>query len=82
MNPRSLLALAAAAVVGAAIANLGRAAAEPLPPWDRDLTRQLIRAQEGQREALEANLRLQEQQVRALGELSRAVERAADKCSH
>jgi hypothetical protein len=79
---KSVLSLLAAALIGAGLANLGSAAAEPQPAWDRDLTRQLIRAQEAQREALEASVRLQEQQVRALQELGRSVEHAADRCRH
>lgn len=77
----TLILVIAAAVTGAAVANFSRVAAEPESPWDRDLSRQLLRAQEGQEKALQAIARGQDQQTRALQELVRATERAADKCS-
>jgi len=82
MMSRPVFLLLAAAVVGAVLANLGRAVAEPQPAWDREMVRQLIRAQDGQRDALEASVKMQEQQARALQELARTLERAADKCRH
>lgn len=82
MPKYSLILIIASAVIGAAVANVSRVSAESEPAWDRDLTRQLVRAQEGQEKALQAIARGQEQQTRALQELVRATERAADKCSH
>jgi hypothetical protein len=80
MNVRSLFPLAAAAALGAVIANLGHAVAEPQPAWDRDLSRQMLRVLEAQQQALETSARSQEQQARALHDIRRAVARAADKC--
>lgn len=80
MNARSLLPVLAAAIVGAVLANLGHAVAEPQPPWDRDMSRQVLRSLEAQQQALENSARSQEQQARALHDISRAIERAADKC--
>lgn len=80
MNARSLLPVLAAAVLGAVLTNLGQAAAEPQPAWDRDLSRQVLRALEAQQRALEASARSQEQQARALQDVGRAIARAADKC--
>lgn len=79
MNVR-ILSLIAAAAVGALLGHLGQAAAEPQPAWDRELSRQLLRALEAQQQALENSARSEEQQARALHELSRALERAAGKC--
>jgi len=80
MDARSVLPILAAAAVGAVLANLGHAGAEPQPAWDRDLTRQMLRSLEAQKKALESSARAQEQQARALHDISRAIERAADKC--
>lgn len=80
MNSRDLLPILAAAAVGAVVANLGHAVAEPQPPWDRDMSRQVVRALEAQQQALENAARSQEQQARALNDISRALGRAADKC--
>lgn len=80
MNTRTVFLLLAAAALGALLANLGRAVAEPQPAWDRDLSRQMLRALDAQQQALENSARSQEQQARALHEISRAIERAADKC--
>jgi hypothetical protein len=81
MTTRNVVSLLIAAGAGVAIASLGRAAAEPQPAWDRDLSRQLLQTQEKQQNALEAMARSQEQEARALQELVRATERMADKCS-
>ena len=81
MSKHNLILVLAAALIGAAATNFSRVSAESEPAWDRDLTRQLIRAQEGQEKALQAIVRAQEQQTRTLQELVRATERAADKCS-
>lgn len=80
MNTRALFTVLAAAALGAVLANLGHAVAEPQPAWDRDLSRQMLRALEAQQQALETSARSQEQQARALHDISRAIERAADKC--
>lgn len=81
MTKLSLLSLFVAAFVAVIVSSLGRASAEPQPAWDRDLSRQLLRAHEAQQNALEAMARSQEQQTRALQELVRATERIVDKCS-
>lgn len=80
MNARSLLPVLAAAALGAVLANLGHAVAEPQPAWDRELSRQMLRSLEAQEKALEQSARFQEQQARALHDISRAIERAANKC--
>lgn len=80
MDARPLLSILAAGAVGAVLANLGHAGAEPQPAWDRDTSRQILRALEAQQNALENSARSQEQQARALQDISRAIQRAADKC--
>jgi hypothetical protein len=80
MEARSIFPLVAAALLGAVLANLGQAVAEPQPAWDRDLSRQMLRALEAQQQALENSARSQEHQARALQDISRAIERASSKC--
>jgi hypothetical protein len=80
MKARALLPILAAAAVGAVLANLGHAVAEPQGAWDRDMSRQMLRSLEAQQQALENSARSQEQQARALQDISRAIGRAADKC--
>ena len=80
MDARSSLRIFAAAAVGAVLATLGHAGAEPQPAWDRELSKQVLRTLEAHEKALENSARSQEQQARALQDISRAIERAADKC--
>jgi hypothetical protein len=83
MSKQSLLLALAAALAGAALANLTTVSAEPQPAWDNDLVRQLVRAQQGQEKALEALVRSSEQQTRAAEQQTRALEniaRALEKC--
>ena len=80
MDTRNYLPILAAAAVGAVIANLGHAVAEPQPAWDRDISRQMLRSLEAQQQALENSARSQEQQARALQGIQRAIERAGEKC--
>jgi hypothetical protein len=52
--------LLAAAALGAALATIGRAQAEPQPAFDRGLSERLVRAEEAQVHALDALVRAAE----------------------
>jgi hypothetical protein len=65
------------ALIGAVVATttLNHASADPPPAWDRDVTRELVRAEEGQHKALEELVRVQHDQARALQDIARQLER-------
>jgi hypothetical protein len=74
---KKLIPIVIAFLLGAAVASFGKVSAEPQPPWDRDLVRQLVNTLEAQQRILEGTLRQEEQQARALHELVRAAGRCA-----
>jgi len=61
--------------VGASVATLNHASADPQPAWDREAVRELVRAEQGQQKALEELVRTEEHQARALQDITRQLER-------